>query len=857
MSPLDIEGCTTHRVRRGETLESLAGHIGISGRELARFNFGVDAPRLVNAALRAYVGTTRRDATGRNYVFDDADDPGIIYLPKIVPDQTLATGEPHVIRISRPRFKVPLDLETVDDLGRAVPNVALVLMREDAAFALDVTSDGKGIAHLDEVLAGRYEVLLEDSSPASFWRGLVPTRAPLARGEDVRLEPAVVDTLNRHAVTSVVVKRVPEEERRARSLLRQTHAFTATFPQARSRGSSIREETYGRTRRSLRFMCDNLVIAAGWKPGGFDEVDVQGLVRDILPGWMEDYCRAIVNAGYYVIAMDPARSVLTLIDRAGNVDHEFKFEVKGTIAGGAGAYALFEATAANNYLDIATRSYAIVDLDDPVRKGKSGIPLDEIVLNRRGFLDATAEYGWLHPVLLLLPTGKELASIAVNGASGLLEDYPAGPEANKRFHSRNMRVVKNTAAVYDAYIDRYVEEVKKKGSEKDLRALGPPLSQYGFPPPLGATDDQVRELYGAASEREFHAWVAIASKLDAIADRRSEGMPFLKFSVQYETDVSAFADVEKLRPGWKDVLQKVPASIKVEGNLDIAFDRLTGARFIKKGTGAKWSADVKLKAKSSVEGLTGDFSLKKGTPSVTATASGVPVQLKVKGPSAWEAVQGTLPGGKKYASAEIPDSSVGVKIPPFDIELKSDGSASVSVDVEGVTVESGWDPRSAEMSGGLSFSLNPLAKRLEEKGGKYAQWGKHLKGVKISMTSGLVGSREETVLAVVSRAPGFFERRDPKELLDPATDWSALTLDEQHFLYRLGWDETSWNTKFDPKARKLPESCRKNRHQLEPVEKVAIVGLGFHAYEDYAAAIEEALTEFEKKGQGSPASAAR
>lgn len=39
------------------------------------------------------------------------------------------------------------------------------------------------------------------------------------------VEPAAVDTLNHHAVMSVIVKRVSPEDRKAFSLLRQTHAI--------------------------------------------------------------------------------------------------------------------------------------------------------------------------------------------------------------------------------------------------------------------------------------------------------------------------------------------------------------------------------------------------------------------------------------------------------------------------------------------------------------------------------------------------------------------------------------------------------------------------------------------------------
>ncbi len=90
------------------------------------------------------------------------------------------------------------------------------------------------------------------------------------------------------------------------------------------------------------------------------------------------------------------------------------------------------------------------------------------------------------------------------------------------------------------------------------------------------------------------------------------------------------------------------------------------------------------------------------------------------------------------------------------------------------------------------------------------------------------------MLAVVSNAPGFFERRNLDELFHPKTQWNDLTLVEQRNLIILGWHADAWDGKYDERnASKRPESVTKNRAQLSDAEKVAIVHLGFFAYEDY------------------------
>lgn len=135
-------GARAHKVATGESLESLARHVGMTGLELARFNLGTGRPELINAALRAYVGCMHKTRDGRQYVFDSADDPGIDYLPGPRSTQGGRTGAVQRYQVRVPRYRVPIQLQTMDLRGHAVPNVELVLARHGGGDPIEVRTGG-------------------------------------------------------------------------------------------------------------------------------------------------------------------------------------------------------------------------------------------------------------------------------------------------------------------------------------------------------------------------------------------------------------------------------------------------------------------------------------------------------------------------------------------------------------------------------------------------------------------------------------------------------------------------------------------------------------------------------------------
>ena len=91
----DIE---EHKVKSGESIKSLADANGLTWQELAKFNWGTDAPAQINERLRDEVGCTLRDAQG-NYIFDSADKPGIVLIPKKFEANGLVTDKTHTLRV--------------------------------------------------------------------------------------------------------------------------------------------------------------------------------------------------------------------------------------------------------------------------------------------------------------------------------------------------------------------------------------------------------------------------------------------------------------------------------------------------------------------------------------------------------------------------------------------------------------------------------------------------------------------------------------------------------------------------------------------------------------------------------------
>lgn len=132
-----------HKVKTGETIESLARSCGLSWQELARFNWGTSIPNEINYHLRDFVGCTKRTRDGHNYIFDSADEPGIVYLPRTWSVAGLATDLDHTIRVRAPRSRTRrLIVALLDDQDQPRPNIPYALEVGEARF--EARTDPRG-----------------------------------------------------------------------------------------------------------------------------------------------------------------------------------------------------------------------------------------------------------------------------------------------------------------------------------------------------------------------------------------------------------------------------------------------------------------------------------------------------------------------------------------------------------------------------------------------------------------------------------------------------------------------------------------------------------------------------------------
>jgi LysM repeat protein len=105
---------TPYKVKKGDTLASIAANNGLSEQDLAVFNFGTSDGTAVNRAIRARVGAKTLGPDKQTYLFDDADKPGLIYLPRPWQQDGLATEQTHTMRV-RPVVPRWLALLKLDD----------------------------------------------------------------------------------------------------------------------------------------------------------------------------------------------------------------------------------------------------------------------------------------------------------------------------------------------------------------------------------------------------------------------------------------------------------------------------------------------------------------------------------------------------------------------------------------------------------------------------------------------------------------------------------------------------------------------------------------------------------------------
>ncbi|MGH9901238.1 MAG: LysM peptidoglycan-binding domain-containing protein [Pyrinomonadaceae bacterium] len=139
--------------RAGDTLGSIAKYYGMNWRDLANFNWATTDPEEINEHLRAELGSTKKTADGRNYILDDSDSPGIIYIPKKWSRGGFATEQTHTIRVKRvePGWEliIPVEMDMDHDPEQ---DDELCIRSEDGSFERVLAASDAAHVRRDEEL---------------------------------------------------------------------------------------------------------------------------------------------------------------------------------------------------------------------------------------------------------------------------------------------------------------------------------------------------------------------------------------------------------------------------------------------------------------------------------------------------------------------------------------------------------------------------------------------------------------------------------------------------------------------------------------------------------------------------------
>jgi hypothetical protein len=123
-----IASVEEHKVKTSETPKSVASFAGMTWEALAKFNWGTDVPDEINKHLGDDVGCTKKTTDGKNYIFDDSDSPGIVFLPKKWRQSGLATNQVHVIRVQNVITNNYVEITYVNENGNPVPCKRFILV---------------------------------------------------------------------------------------------------------------------------------------------------------------------------------------------------------------------------------------------------------------------------------------------------------------------------------------------------------------------------------------------------------------------------------------------------------------------------------------------------------------------------------------------------------------------------------------------------------------------------------------------------------------------------------------------------------------------------------------------------------
>jgi hypothetical protein len=91
-----------HKAKSGETIAKLARKVDMDALALAWFNWGTRDEQELEKHLEVFAGCSKQDQDGK-LIFDDSNEPGIVYLPTAWRHEGLQTDKVHTLRVRRLR----------------------------------------------------------------------------------------------------------------------------------------------------------------------------------------------------------------------------------------------------------------------------------------------------------------------------------------------------------------------------------------------------------------------------------------------------------------------------------------------------------------------------------------------------------------------------------------------------------------------------------------------------------------------------------------------------------------------------------------------------------------------------------
>lgn len=226
-TPVAFAHVEERKVADGDNLEKLAKEVGITWKQLARFNFNGEEPHWINAQLRDLIGCTLHDEKW-NYSFSSGDEPGLMFLPRPFEADGLAVDTVHIFEGKPVERPVWLELQTVDDFGYAVSNVPLTLVRHNGSD-IAIATDEDGYWHDLVIVDGPVDVYHFSGRRAEFFSEVYEGRDLTSESkferppEFARLDPL----LARRCISTIRVRGlIPENQLVEHDILMRRYGST-------------------------------------------------------------------------------------------------------------------------------------------------------------------------------------------------------------------------------------------------------------------------------------------------------------------------------------------------------------------------------------------------------------------------------------------------------------------------------------------------------------------------------------------------------------------------------------------------------------------------------------------------------